>query len=85
MYSPTNTRLSHFPLWGRGKMGHPHHFKPASLEPADVTSFFLTTSSEPAGNVANNSGNTLNYSLLAMPSAVLSEGSCPGCRKHQSG
>lgn len=42
-------------------MGHPHHFKPASLEPADVTSFFLTTSSEPAGNGANNSGNTLNY------------------------
>lgn len=62
-------------------MGHPHHSKPTSLDPAGVSSFFLTTVSEPAGNGANNSGNALNYSLLAMPPAGAVRGELPWMRE----
>lgn len=62
-------------------MGHPHHSKPNSLDPAGVSSFFLTTSSEPAGNGANNFGTALNYSLLATPPARAVRGELPWMRE----
>lgn len=60
-----------------GGRGHLHHSKTTSSDPAGVSSFFLTTVSEPAGNGASNSGNALNYTLLEMPTAGAVRGELP--------